>query len=127
MRCDREMARVVAAAVLVLANCAHASAVAQERHCVPVREGDSAAALATRLTGDAANRFAQGFQIVDPATRTVVPKSRYDQIQPGWNACIVDPSVPAVTAGATVLPDRIETALVALACDIGAGDPEVIL
>ena len=94
---------------------------------MPVREGDSAAALATRLTGDAANRFAQGFQIVDPATRTVVPKSRYDQIQPGWHACLVDPSVPAVTAGATVLPDRIETALVALARDIGAGDPEVLL
>jgi hypothetical protein len=127
MRCDREMARVVAASVLALAVCASTPAAAQELRCVPVREGDSAAAVARRLTGDAHNRFARWFQIVDPATRTFVPKSRYDHIRPGWNACLIDPVVPTVTAGATALPGRIEATLAALARDIGAGDPNVLL
>lgn len=35
--------------------------------------------------------------------------------------------VPTVTAGATVLPDRIEAALAGLARDIRAGDPNVLL
>ena len=37
------------------------------------------------------------------------------------------PFVPTVTAGATVLPDRIEAALAGLARDIRAGDPNVLL
>ena len=121
------MARVVAASVLLLALCAHTSAVAQELRCVPVREGDSAAAVARRLTGDAHNRFARWFQIVDPATRTFVPKSRYDHIQPGWSVCLGDPVVPTVTAGATALPGRVEAALATLARDIGAVDSNVLL
>lgn len=122
------MGRVVATSVLVLTVCASAPAVAQELRCVPVREGDSAAAVARRLTGDAQNRFARWFQIVDPATRRFVPKSRYDHIRPGWSACLLDPVVPAMTAGATALPGRVEAALATLARTVvGAGDSNVLL
>ena len=38
-----------------------------------------------------------------------------------------DPAVPTVMGGATALPDRIGAALVMLARDIAAGDPDMIL
>lgn len=56
--------------------------------CFAVRAGDTAAGLAQRITGNMANRHQGWFQIVDPATATVIPKSRYDDIEPGWRVCI---------------------------------------
>ena len=94
---------------------------------MPVREGDSAGAVARRLTGDAHNRFARWFQIVDPATRRFVPKSRYDHIRPGWSACLVGGVVPTLTAGATAPPGRVEAVLATLSGYIGAGDSDVLL
>jgi hypothetical protein len=41
-----------------------------------------------RLTGIADARHQPWFQIVDTRTNTVVPKSQYDVIQPGWHACV---------------------------------------
>lgn len=61
---------------------------AQQYACWPIARGDTAAGLAWRLTGDAANRHAQWFQIVDPVRRRFVPKSRYDLLQTRWQACI---------------------------------------
>jgi hypothetical protein len=34
------------------------------------------------------NRRQHWFQIVDPATATFIPKSRYDDIEPGWRVCV---------------------------------------
>ena len=122
----REIARIIAASVLVLAACASTPAVAQELRCVPVREGDSAAAVARRLTGDAHNRFAPWFQIVDPATRSFVSKSRYDHIRPGWSVCLVDSVVPTVITAGAAPPGQIK-AFAALARDIAAGNSNVLL
>jgi hypothetical protein len=34
------------------------------------------------------NRRRAWFQILDPETSTVIPKSRYDDIEPGWRVCV---------------------------------------
>ena len=56
--------------------------------CFPIRAGDTAARLAERFTGDIHNRQQPWFQIVNTATRSVLPKSRYDEIVPGWRVCV---------------------------------------
>jgi len=56
--------------------------------CFPIRAGDTAARLAERFTGDIHNRLQPWFQIVNTATRSVLPKSRYDEIVPGWRVCV---------------------------------------
>jgi hypothetical protein len=58
--------------------------------CYPIRAGDTAALIAQRLTGDAMNRRASWFEIVDQHWR-VIPKAEYDVIQPGWHACLPEP------------------------------------
>lgn len=101
---------------LVMTVLASSYAMAQEFRCVPIGRGDSAAALAQRLTGDARNRWATWFQILDPATTTFVPKTRYDHIRPGWSACIAHTSsatAPRRVAQASLL-DRIDVALATL-------------
>jgi hypothetical protein len=60
----------------------------QQLTCFAVRPGDTAARLAQRFTGNADNRYQAWFQIVKPGAATFVPKSRYDDIQPGWYACV---------------------------------------
>lgn len=61
---------------------------ASQLTCFPIRAGDTAARLAERFTGDIHNRQQPWFQIVNTATRSVVPKSRYDEIEPGWRVCV---------------------------------------
>jgi hypothetical protein len=56
--------------------------------CVVVQRGDTAASLALRLTGDAANRHEPWFQILDPAASRFISKAEYDRIEPGWRACL---------------------------------------
>lgn len=56
--------------------------------CFAIRAGDTVARLAERFTGSMENRRHAWFQIVDPATATVVPKSRYNDIEPGWQVCV---------------------------------------
>src|SRR5262245_52522021 len=57
--------------------------------CYTLQRGDTAARASVRLTGRASNRRAPWFQIFDPITLAMVPKSQYDRIQPGWQACLV--------------------------------------
>ena len=87
------MVRITAGWALALTLLETSHAAAQEWRCTPIRHGDSAATLARRLTGDARNRLASRFQIVDPVTRTVLPKAGYGRIQPGWRACIAETSL----------------------------------
>ena len=68
-----------------------ASAVGQPERwltCYPIRPGDTAARLAQRFTGNAHNRYQSWFQIVEPTTATLIPKSHYGRIQAGWHVCV---------------------------------------
>jgi hypothetical protein len=56
--------------------------------CYAVQPGDTAARLALRFTGNADNRFQAWFQVVNPATGSVISKSRYNTIQSGWHVCV---------------------------------------
>jgi hypothetical protein len=56
--------------------------------CFAIRPGDTAARLALRFTGNKENRNRTWFQIIDPVTATVIPKSSYDEIEPGWHVCV---------------------------------------
>jgi hypothetical protein len=100
------MVRIIAGWALALILLEPSPAAAQEWRCAPIRHGDSAAAMALRLTGDARNRVAPWFQIVDPATQTFVPKAGYDRIRPGWRACIAGtslaPAPPHVSGESTL-------------------------
>ena len=84
------MVRITAGWALALTLLESSSAAAQEWRCTPIRHGDSAATLARNLTGDARHRTAPWFQIVDPASQTILPKAGYDRIRPGWRACIAE-------------------------------------
>ncbi len=64
------------------------TAYAQQFVCSRIDPGDSAASLALRMTGDAANRFAPWFQILDPITQRFVPKSQYGVLLARWRACL---------------------------------------
>lgn len=56
--------------------------------CHAVHRGDTASAIARRLTGRAQNRHEPWFQIYDPGAARFIPKRAYERIQPGWQACI---------------------------------------
>jgi hypothetical protein len=82
--------------------------------CYLVQPGDTAARLAQHFTGNADNRHQPWFQIVDPATETFIPKSRYGLIQAGWHVCVATervrrgfvPGRGSLVASAAVLPLR---------------------
>jgi hypothetical protein len=59
--------------------------------CYSVMPGDTVAAISLRLTRDPQSWRGSGFQIFDPATARFVPKGNYRHIQPGWQACVVEP------------------------------------
>jgi hypothetical protein len=78
--------RVLPLVLLFMAATGDASA--QQFICSGVRQGDTAAGLAVRLTNKAENRYAPWFQILDPATSRFIPKAAYGVIRPGWKVCI---------------------------------------
>jgi hypothetical protein len=78
--------RVLPLVLLFMA--APGDASAQQFVCSSVRQGDTAARLALRLTNSAENRYAPWFQILDPATSRFVRKDAYDAIRPGWKVCV---------------------------------------
>jgi hypothetical protein len=73
--------------VLVVAT-GSTSVFGQQLTCFTVRPGDTAARLAQRFTGNSDNQYQTWFQIVKPGAAAFVPKSRYDDIQSGWYACV---------------------------------------
>jgi hypothetical protein len=56
--------------------------------CYVIQPGDTAAHLAQLFTGNTRSRHRPWFQIVNPATETYIPKSRYALIQSGWHVCV---------------------------------------
>lgn len=80
--------RSIGMAVLVaLLAASSRDAAAQSRVCETIRPGDTASAVARRLTGRADSRYRPWFQIVDAGWRPVA-KSRYGRINAGWRACV---------------------------------------
>ena len=104
-------------ALLSSAVCVSPASAAPGFTCYTVLRGDTAARIALRVTKDAKNAYAPWFQILDPAASAFIPKSQYNRIQPGWQACIdhdqvfrpasPTPQRPGVVAGASVLPGAI--------------------
>src|SRR6185312_12813737 len=75
--------------VVFCLSAAWSPAAAQRLACVSVKPGETASAVARRITGDAANRHAPWFQVLAPESSRFVDKARYDHIRPGWRACVV--------------------------------------
>ena len=74
--------------LVVLLVAASGDAAAQQFVCNTIRQGDTAAHLALRLTNSAQNMHQPWFQILDPTISRFVPKAAYDAIRPGWQVCI---------------------------------------
>lgn len=80
--------RRLPAVVLLLLCVAPPCAQAQQFVCWPITQGDTAARLSRRLTGDAGAASTHAFQIRDPARKMFVPKSRYQRLSTAWQACV---------------------------------------
>jgi len=76
-------------ALLVVAGFALSARVAfaQQWVCYPLFPGETAAAAALRIAGDARQEYHERFQIFDPSVSKFVAKSRYGRMRAGWLAC----------------------------------------
>jgi hypothetical protein len=82
------------ALLLMMVLAASAAARAQQFACYYiVRPGDTAASIALMLTGNADNRMAPSFQILEPGASRFVSKAAYNSIAPGWRACVLEQTV----------------------------------
>jgi hypothetical protein len=77
-----------AAPVVVVLLMGPAEGLAQSPVCQPIRRGESATQVARRVTGDGRNAYQAWFQIKNPSSRAI-PKSQYNRIRAGWQACVV--------------------------------------
>ena len=64
--------------------------------CEPVRPGDTAVRVAARLIQRGRSWREPTFQIFDPIGARFIPKTQYNRIRPGWQACVIE-SFPAST------------------------------
>jgi hypothetical protein len=80
--------RLVVTALLVapVLTSTYADARTEPVRCDTIQRGETAFAVARRVTGRAENRHEAWFRIVN-GTR-VIPKSGYNRVQAGWQACI---------------------------------------
>ena len=60
---------------------------AQSTVCHAIRRGESAMQAAHRVTGDSHSAYQAWFQIRNASSRSV-PKSQYNRIRAGWQACV---------------------------------------
>ena len=113
--------RCVAVGVLALVLTVDRASAAPRLVCSTVKPGDTAAKLAVRLTNDARSRHESWFQILDPATARVVPKTRYRRIQPGWQACIANEVVaqPYAIRQPASVAEPLTAQLSAMIVDVG--------
>jgi hypothetical protein len=63
-------------------------AAAKPFRCDTIKPGDTASAVARRVTGRADSRHEVWFLIIDRARSRVIPKTAYDRILTGWQACV---------------------------------------
>ena len=83
LRPGRQVAIVALACTAVVRE-----AVAEQTLCYTIQQGDTAAHMALRFTGNVKHRYEQWFQIVDPSVPRLIPKAQYGRILPGWRACV---------------------------------------
>ena len=72
-------------------------AFAQSLVCQPIRRGESATQAARRVTGNGRNVYQAWFQIMNPASR-FIPKSQYNRIRAGWQACVIKSAAPGTAS-----------------------------
>jgi hypothetical protein len=65
--------------------------------CRSIRHGESATQVARRITGDSRDAYQTWFQLRNGSSR-FVPKSQYNRIQAGWQACLLKPIVRRASA-----------------------------
>src|SRR5436309_2922581 len=75
--------------------------------CDTIRPGETASAVARRVTGRASSQHQRWFRIVDRARSRVVPKAEYNRILAGWQACIPAPRVAARVSSSAYAIDTI--------------------
>jgi hypothetical protein len=93
MRCGLRFTRAARYVLPIIAMLVEPSAgFAQELVCQTIRRGETAPQVARRVTGDSRNTYKASFQIMNAASR-FIPKSQYDRIRPGWQACVIRPAV----------------------------------
>lgn len=94
------MTRVIWSALIVLMlEALPTDAFARSPVCYAIRRGESAAQAAQRTTGNGRNAYQAWFQIMNASSR-FVPKSQYDRIRAGWQACVV-PAIRSLSSSAT--------------------------
>src|SRR4029453_127862 len=100
MRCVlRRTTRITGYAlpILMLLSVAPTAAFSESLVCQSIRRGESAPQVARRLTGDSRNAYQTWFQIRNASSR-FVPKSQYNSIRAGWQACLLKPIVQRASA-----------------------------
>ncbi len=100
MRCVlRRTTRITGYAlpILMLLSVAPTAAFSESLVCQSIRRGESAPQVARRLTGDSRNAYKTWFQIRNASSR-FVPKSQYNAIRAGWQACLLKPIVQRASA-----------------------------
>jgi hypothetical protein len=73
------------------------AAYAESLVCHSIRRGESAPQAARRITGDSRDAYQSWFQIRNASSR-FVPKSQYNRIRVGWQACLLKPLVQRASA-----------------------------
>jgi hypothetical protein len=94
---------------LILA-AAPTAVLAQSLVCHAIQRGDTASRVAQRLTGNARNKYQPWFQIMAPSG-SFVPKSQYDRVRPGWQACVMTRAIDTRHRKATRVAARKPSAL----------------
>src|SRR5688500_5244712 len=123
------MKNVGALTVFVLAIMAMSSdAPAQPLACAVIRPGETAAAVARRITGHPQNRHEPWFQILDPTTSRFIRKDQYGRIRPGWRACVLNEAAQGdVKRGAAVAAATVDARVDTLLRAIDDLDPTLVL
>jgi hypothetical protein len=108
LMCSRSFVRCLGLTACIGTGLAAESAAAPGFVCHPVRPGDSASAIALRLTQSNQGWNEPGFQIFDPIAARFIPKAHYRRIHPGWQVCVVESLFPRplLSADALVSPNR---------------------
>jgi hypothetical protein len=88
------------------------SAFAETPVCHSIRGGETASQLARRITGSSRNKYEPWFQIRDRSSR-FVPKSQYDRIRSGWQACIVKETISTPSVQPVAEREEAEVPVVA--------------
>jgi hypothetical protein len=99
LRAMRRLSRRALPTVLMLA-LAPTAVFAQSVVCHAIRRGDTASHVAKRLTGNDRNKYQPWFQI-KASSGSFVPKSQYDRIRAGWQACVITRAIGTTPRKAT--------------------------